>query len=544
MAVAMENDLRGGPRMFSTMHGEKGLSESHKSLTNADTALATMVNKHGARKFWAAVKAQGLEPEDVDRNARQNEIKVNPNVPAPSVPQITAHRTKVWEDLRQARLREVEICLEDMKDDDIRRYWKCESGVNPISAKDLPPVDTLGGMDKFNEMQQRMQDKIKEEQRRKANALGLDFLMEKKKREEADAKVAAFEKRIAEYKKEQAEEWKQRAIAGQKKQEKRKADAERASKARADWEDETEAALWDRFSGARSRRNHRYSPEGLAAKLEANKSKRVAAFAMATEMEEQMLERLEDKRLACEDRLEARRIDVQARLDQQCADRQAAFQHKQIVIHAKTTEWVEKKLEDHTAYTAKVDASRTWYANNLKERSKSSADLRKKTDARLQVNKAKLKGQQTQSNEDLMIRHGMADVRREELNAMKFKNENDIFTFREMKHHTFGELTRRRNVEIGKRTDAKNQACIINLAERQVKGQAQTHSLANLRKCRQSIGKESLTLMDRAAEGFLKIQCEPDEGKVIATMNAMGFDMPKLPEKDDEEDVVEEKKAF
>jgi len=389
-----------------------------------------------------------------------------------------------------------------------------------------------------------MQDRIKEEQRRKANALGLDFLKEKKKREEADAKVAAFEKRIADYKKEQAEEWKGRAVASQKKAEKRKADAERAAKARADWEDETEAALWDRFSGARSRRNHRYSPEGLAAKLEANKQKRMAAFKQATEMEEAMLERLEDKRLACEDRLEVRKRDVQARLDQQCADTQAKFQHKQVVIHAKTTEWVENKLKDHADYQAKVDTSRTWYANNLKEKSKSCSDIRKKTEQKVQANKDRLAGQAARSNDDLMMRHAVADQRREELNEMKYKNENDIFTFREMKHHTFGELARRRNEEIKKRTAAQHQACIINLAERKVKGEAQTHSIKNLQKCRQSIGKESLTLMDRAAEGFLKIQCEPDESKVIATMNAMGFDMPKLPEKDDEEGEVEEKKAF
>lgn len=530
--------------MFSTLHGERALTETSKSLTNSDTTLATLVSKHGARKFWAGVKAQGLEPADVDAAARQNEIQVHPKVPAGSVPGITAHRTKMWEDLRQARLREVDQTLEEMNDDDVRRYWKCESGVNPIGVKDLPPVDTLGGMDKFNDMQQRMADKIKEEQRRKANALGLDFLKEKKKREEADAKVLAFEKRIAEYKKEQAEEWKARAAAGQKKQEKRKADADRAAKARADWEDETEAALWERFSGARGRRSHRYSPEGLAAKLEANKQKRMAAFQQATEMEEAMLERLEDKRLACEDRLEVRKLDIQARLDKQCADRQAAFQHKQVVIHAKTTEWVENKLQDHSEYQAKCDKSRAEYANSLKEKSKSCSDIRRKAEARVELGKARLAGQQAASNEDLMMRHAQADIRREELNAMKYKNENDIFTFREMKHETFGELARRRNVEIKKRTAAQHQAAIIHHAEKKVKGEAITHSVNNLRKCRQQIGKESLTLMDRAAEGFLKIQCEPDESKVIATMNAMGFDMPKLPEKDDEEGEEGEKKAF
>ena len=48
-----------------------------------------------------------------------------------------------------------------------------------------------------------------------------------------------------------------------------------------------------------------YSPEGLAAKLEANKQKRIAAFQQATELEEALLESLENRRISCEERLEA-----------------------------------------------------------------------------------------------------------------------------------------------------------------------------------------------------------------------------------------------
>lgn len=540
----MDNHLGGGPRLFSTIRGESQLNESSKSLANADPALTTLMNKHGARKFWAAVKAQGLEPEDIDRNAAKDVVKVHEKVPAASVPAITAGRQKIWEELRQQRLRQVETCMDEMKDDDVRRYWKCESGVNPIGAKDLPPVDTLGGMDKFNEMQAQMQHKIKEEQRRKANALGMNFLLEKKKREEADAKMAAFEKRVADYKREQAEEWKQKSIASQKKAEKRKQDADRAAQARAEWEDETEAALWNRFTGARARRNHMYSPEGLAAKLEANKQKRIAAFQQATEMEEALLESLENRRISCEERLEARNQEVRARLAQQAADSKAAFQHKQVVIHAKTTEWVEQKLSDHEAYQGKVGKARADYQSMMKEKSKSCSDIRRKATDKVNQNKAKLKGESDQANEDLMMRHALADKRREELNAMKFKNENDIFTFREMKHHTFGELTNRRNTEIKKRTNAQHQQAIIYLAEKKLKGQAEVHAKNNLRKCRQETNKEALTLTDKAAEGFLKIQSEPDEAKVIATMNAMGFDMPKLPEKDEDGDEEAPAKGF
>jgi len=529
--------------MFGTLHGDR-LHEASHNLSASDGQLTTLMNKHGARKFWAAVKAQGLEPEDIDRSAAKDAVKVHPKVPSASVPHVTAHRTKMWEDLRQSRLREIEICMEDMKDDEIRRYWACEQGVNPISAKDLPPVETMGGMDKFNDMQETMHSKIKAEQARKANMLGLDFLTEKKKREDADAKVAAFEKRIAEYKRDQAAEWKEKAELGKKKAEKRKQDAAKAAKARADWEDESEVALWDRFQGARARRVHSYSPSGLQEKIEKARNKREAAFQQARQMEEQLLESLEERRISTDERLEANRQVTQARLDQQIADRQAAFQHKQVVIHAKTTEWVENKLSDHADFTTKVEVAKAQYKDNLKEKSKSCHDIRKKMTDKVNQNKAKLGSQKARDNEDLMMRHAAADVRREELNFMKFKNENDIYTFREMKHHTFGELTRRRNAEIKKRTDATHQACIIDLAERHVKGQAQYHSQRNLHKCRQDTNKESLTLMDRATEGFLKIQSEPDESKVIACMNAMGFDMPKLPEKDDEDAPEEERKAY
>jgi len=74
---------------------------------------------------------------------------------------------------------------------------------------------------------------------------------------------------------------------------------------------------------------------------------------------------------------------------------------------------------------------------------------------------------------------------------------------------------------------------------------AQTHSQANLRKCRQQIAKETLTFQDQAYEGFLKIQREPDANKVIAQMNALGFDMPTLPDEEDaEEDLGASKPAY
>lgn len=302
--------------------------------------------------------------------------------------------------------------------------------------------------------------------------------------------------------------------------------------------------MWERFGEARARRAHRYSPEGLSAKLEAAKQKRLAAWAQAREQEEQMLERLEERRVACEERLEARRIENEEKVERQRAQAQADFQKRQVMIHAKTTEWVENKLEEHAKYKAKCEAARDTYKGNMKEKSKSTGDIRGKAWQKVKANKDKLTSNQNESNANLMARHAAADQRREDLNSMKLKNENDIYSYAEIKHHSFGELCRRRNAEIKKRTDAQLQALVYDLAEKQAKMGSKTRSLAQLRDARQRISKESLTFQDNANEGFLKIQSEPDENKVIMHMNALGFDMPKLPEKDDGPEEEENTKAF
>lgn len=531
--------------MFSTMHGTR-IDVATNQLSN-DPQIATLMNKHGARKFWAAVKAQGLEPQDVDGSHHMNHadyVTVHPKVPEAAADNIRNHRIKTWEDLRQSRLRDVEMCMENLSDDDVRRYWKCEKGVNPVDPrKDLPPVDQLGGMEKFNQMQAAHHAQVKAEQTRKATQLGLDFLMDKKKRDDADAKVAAFEKRIADYKKAQADENKARVAASQKKFEKRQQDAARAAQARAAWEDETEAALWERFSGANSRRTIRYSPDTLSAKLEANKQKRLSAFLQAREIEEATLQRIEDRRIREERRLEQRRLDNEEKVAMQRAESQANFQHRQVVIYARTKEWVDNKLSEHAKYKDKCAKARDDYKNLLKERSKFTRDTRDKFEKLTNQNKEKLANQRGASDAALLARHAAADERREELAKMKLKCDNDIYSYTEIKHHTFGELGRRRNAELKRRADAKQQAMIYDLAERQAKMLAQSASAFDLRKARQQISKESLTFQDNANEGFLKIQSEPDENKVIATMNALGFDMPKLPEKDDDIEEDDKPKA-
>lgn len=531
--------------MFATIgHGHQ-LHKMTQNLSSSDSQLATMQNKHGARKFWAAVKSQGLEPEDLDRNAEKDKVTVHPMVPSASAPGIAEHRTKLWDGLREQRIRDVDNALEYMKDESVRRYFKCKQGIHAVDPyKDLPPVDKLEGMDKFNQMMDAATAKEKAEQHRKAMKLGLEFLMEKKKRDDADAKVAAFEKRIADYKRAEAEKWEEAKKEGQKRADKRADLARRAAQKRADWEDETERHLWDRFNGARQRRGIAYSPDTISAKLEANKQKRMDAWRQAVKQEEELLNNLENRRINCENRLEARRQENEAYLAQRRADSQAKYQQKQVLIHARTTEWVDNKLKEDKELKQRLQDSRDRGKEFMKDRAQFTKDTRAKAWARTEKNKDKNNADTNQANDDLMARHQAASVRREELREMGLKCECDIHTHREIKHHSFGELTNRRNTEIKKRTDAQQQHLVYVLAERQAKNKFKEMSMFDLRKARQQCNKEALTLKDKSAEGFLKIQSEPDEGKVIARMNAMGFDMPKLPQKEEDEGVEEAKPGF
>merc|ERR1712039_750353 len=120
-------------------------------------------------------------------------------------------------------------------------------------------------------------------------------------------------------------------------------------------------------------------------------------------------------------------------------------------------------------------------------------------------------------------------------NSLKLKCGSDVHTFREVKYNTWGELQRRRWDELQKSRDAHTQALVFEVAERQKADQAQEGGRAEMRRARQQISKETLSLNDRANEAFIKMQCEPDEGKIRQMMLNLGFSMPKLPEEEEEE---------
>jgi len=285
--------------------------------------------------------------------------------------------------------------------------------------------------------------------------------MEKKKKDDADAKVAAFEKRMEKFWKDQAKTWEERKKESENKANRRANQARQAADQRAEWEDETEAALNERLKGAKERRGVRYSPATIAAKLEANKQKRIAAYHMACEQEKQVLKRMSDKQEAVAQRLEEERIARDQYLEQRRQDSVDKFQQKQIAIYQKTADWVSEKLADHKKHMEKVNTGEAAGAQALKARSKSTVEFREKSAKLQRANNQRLAEQTQENNDALMQRHHEADVRREALQAMMLKNENDIFSYREVKHNTFGALVKRRQEEIRKRTDAQLQARTI-----------------------------------------------------------------------------------
>ncbi|CAE8721668.1 unnamed protein product [Polarella glacialis] len=74
--------------------------------------------------------------------------------------------------------------------------------------------------------------------------------------------------------------------------------------------------------------------------------------------------------------------------------------------------------------------------------------------------------------------------------------------------------------------------------------QAQEDAKMEMRKRRQDIAKETLALNNRARAAFIQMQCEPDERKIVKMMTDLGFDMPKLPERQDGEGGEEQKAGF
>ncbi|CAE7225640.1 unnamed protein product [Symbiodinium sp. CCMP2456] len=528
--------------------GQSGMARpaggKKKEVLQQIAALVDPQGLHGTRRVLAAMIWLGLEPEDLDGSKDQN-VEVSAKVPdAERARRIKEERVGVWEGLKKARLIELEKRLQFMSEQDVRRCLRVKlgDGVRMVTDDDLPPVTALEGMGDFEELQARAFQKIKDEQARKAALLASGFLMEKKRLDEADAKIAALEQRLKDYKKAQADAIEARKKENAKAQEKRQQGIQNTAKKRAQWEDETYNNLVNRITKARDARAKSYSKEGMSNAIEIGIQRRQRCFDQALERENALLESIEAASRTAEERLQVRRQEIEDECRRKAEESQAKFQERQIKIYAQTQDWVEKKLEDHAQFKAHYKSRCQAGEDFMKARSKSAGEITKKAHEKWRANYNKVVAAQSQNNSNLLARQEAARVRAEETMALKLKCANDVHSFKEVKYKTWGELQRRRMEEIQKARDAQSQALVIKIAEGQAKARAREEGAMEVKNRRQRLGADTLALNDRAKEGFIKIKCEPDERRIIKVMSDLGFEMPRLPDEDEDEEG--EKKAF
>lgn len=531
------------PNLPSRKYGSIRPSQRKNNGLAKIQAIVDPQNRHSLQRVLAAMTWLGLKPEDLD-GSQDEQIQVTDKVPDPNkAKKIAEEREEVWEGLRRARLVEVQRRLQFLSDDDARRVLKVKlgEGVRMVVDDDLPPVEKLDGMADFEEMRERAFQKIKDEQQRKAALLASGFLMEKKRLDEADRKIAALEQRLKEYKKAQADATAEKKKLADKKQEMIRSQVKKAADARARWEDDTYDDLMSRIDKARATRTKMYSKEGLKDTIEEGIKRRQKCFDQALEREAALLESIEESNRTAEERLQVRRQEQSEELQRKAEESRAKFQERQVRIYAQNQEWWDKKYEDHAKFQARFNSSVQAGQDFMKNRSKSAGALTKQAQTKWKANHDRIMATRAQNNSDLLARQEAARQRTEERLALKLKCANDIHSFREVKYKTWGELQRRRWEELQRSRDAQTQALVLKIAEGQAKAKAQEEGRAAIANRRQRIGADSLALNDREKEGFIRIKAEPDERRIIKVMSDLGFVMPKLPDEDEDE---EDKKAF
>merc|ERR1712048_454848 len=426
--------------------------------------------------------------------------------------------------------------LQSLNDLDVRRFNQVDGeGVRPIDwSRDIPPVGSLGAMGDFDAMMAQKNAATKKEQERKATKLATDFLQEKKRMDEADAKMESLEKRMKEYKKEKDAAMKARRLENDKKNERRQQQVMNQEQKREERADEQETDLIRRINGADQRRTKYYSKENLAEKMAGARAKQDAAYEQALETERLMLEQQEAKKAAVDAFMERRRQQVEEEME---ARRQASaekFHMTQIRVAAHKQEWAENKLAKHKEFTKHWQDSRAEGKKLLKEKSKSVGDVHKKKYEKWRSTKSALDLQRYEGNEQLMERHENARRYCEEHAELKYKCGNDVFSYKEVKD-TWTGLTRSRQDELKKSRDAQSQALLFKVAEQVAMGEAKKEAHREQERLRQRIARELLSQKSKAEEVFIKIQSEPNENKIREAMLSLGFAMPKLPDPDDEE---------
>lgn len=491
----------------------------------------------GTQKLSSACKACGFDIADIDPAFADQGLAVDPRVPKERTQQIEKHRKDIREGLRQQRVHQVRDELVKLTDDGVRRLERCgKDGVRPISPTDLPPAEELSGMDKIQALQEKQLEDVKRQQARKATSICSEFLMGKKRAEEADAQIKALDDRLKENRKQRELMYKARRAELVKAQERRQQQADKAHKDRDDYEDEVERKATERLNAARARRAQTYSTENLKSKTEESNAKRECAYVQAADLQAQQLLTIQTRQEAKDRQLNERWMAKTEEMERRCQESHEKFVQKQVAVCALQREWAENKLKKHGESVKHFEDCRTHHRDELKAYSRSVGDMTKKSMDKWQAAYSRCQVDKSSNDDALMARLQAANDKVDNvLKPMKLKCGRDVFSHIEVKEKTFGDLVQRRLLELRRAQDAKTQSLLIKLAERQRKDETTKAGHEQVRKQRTESTKEILRYSNEASQVFLKIKSEPNETRIRQAMAGLGFKMPRIGGEDDED---------
>lgn len=396
-----------------------------------------------------------------------------------------------------------------------------------------PKEGLAGSMDAIQEQLDKQLAKVEADQARKATMICTTFLQNKKRADDCDAKIAAQQQRLAEYRKAQKDMYNQKAAEAAKAADKRRSTIAGVMRKRAEHEDELEAEMTTKFNNARTKRAFHYSTENMGAKTEASNQKRERAFEEATAKEEAMLNRMEERRIFVEEKLAQNREERRQYLENRRMTEEAKRQQKQLEVWQQKQDWIIDKLNFHQESTEKMDASRKRGKDGLKERSKSTGTIRNAGVAKWQTNLGRIQTRDKKHHEELLEKQeAQRRFVEDELGPHGLLMRRNANSGGLPSEYNFEEMHPARWAEIGTERAAHIQGINDKLVEQDMKKEARDAAQREVFRMRQEASKDLLAYKTRADAVFLKIKSEPDESKIKRSMEGLGFKMPKLPGED------------
>lgn len=506
-------------------------------------ALEALTADYGREAVTAAAKAIGIRLKDLEEVPAE-QLAVSERVPDDKAQTLRQKKAGVWDGVRQQRLAMLRAKLRELKPDEVHRFAQCGNGVNTVDPNDIP-VEGLGGMGEFKEGVQKMMQKSKRDQERKANMIVTDFLAKQQAAKDADQRAADLAQRQREFKQAQADKFEARRKELQKKEQKRKDGAARAAAERREYEDKCEADMEMRRQRANKTRAEIYNPQKLREKAMESEKKRTYAYVRAEEFSDRVQGEIAEKMRKVNERLEARDEAVKEDIKQKVEASVLNFEKKRQNVQNLLEDERITRETNHAEYIAKCNTMREQGREILVQRSKSCGDIRRKMFQKQQSNIDRVDQARVEAHTQVLERQRVASERCADLGQMRLKCGNDIFSYQEVKHNIFGQLNSKNRDMVKRSQDAAIQALVIELAERDAAEEMKRKGRKKQNDYRQKVFGETLKLADASREAFQKIQSSNNPEKIAQVMGELGLPMPKLPDKAGvAEQEEEEKPAF